>query len=109
MHKTLNNEELIYEITKYDYGIHPAHEMSSRYKRDDLLSNEKYIYLATNKYFDYLAADIPIIGGTLERQLDELESGWFVLRRPIEEIDFNELREKKLYLRQFWRIEQGGL
>ncbi len=94
-HKPVEWDQLIRELTKYDYACLPSRRMDERREVYGYNTKYKYKYAATNKYFDAISAGIPMIG-VLSDELTKLfaENG-ICIRWTIEEYDFDELRSRK--------------
>lgn len=102
LHRPVPFSELLAEISQYDYGIFPVvgnyHDrMACDYGG---YTFEKIIYAGTNKFFDYIAANLPIIAPTPIRMTKEMEKAGIALRWSIEEIDFDFLRQHKLEMKE---------
>ena len=94
IHKTISYGELIEEISQYDYGIFAIKKKYIGNASDGYTEN-KHIYAATNKFFDYLDAGLPIIAATPTKLVEMLEKENVLLKWTIEQYDFEKLRELK--------------
>lgn len=99
-HKPVEFGALYEEISQYDYGIFPTKNTYLKYEIDGYITRNKIIYSSTNKLFDYMSAGIPIIAVCPVRLTEEIQKVGGILRRTIEEYDFNELRKRKTELRK---------
>lgn len=107
IHHPLPYTQLIAEIGQYDYGIFP---ILGNFRDDNSTMGDytvnKLIYSGTNKYFDYIAAGLPIIAVTPVRLTQEIEKSGFLFRWTIDEIDFEYLIEHRHELKQIVQKEQ---
>jgi len=111
-HKPVPIERLIDVMSSYDYLVFPFHRKYLESKTDDEYTREKFIYGCTNKYFDGLAAGLPIIGIACEKMLDYLGQHGAVIKWGIEDMDFeylinnrNRLRKETIEKSDFWNID----
>lgn len=112
VHKPVEHSRLYEELGKYDYGIHPIRKTYQDQAYLRRVTTDKHIYGATNKYFDYISAGIPMIGATPEKQTLDFEKTGMILRWTIEEFDFKELKRRRKDMRSsvienrnYWMIE----
>ena len=100
LHRPVEFNMLYEEITQYDYGIWPNRKTYLDKEFDGCNTRNKNIYSATNKFFDYISAGIPIIAVAPVRLTEEIEERGGILRRTIDDYDFDELRRRKTELRE---------
>ena len=94
-HETVSYNELISEITQYDYGITPTGDDVWEKEESGYNTKEKYIYSATNKYFDYLDAGLPIIAAIPLKFAEFLEEKGVLIKWTNGQYDFAYLRSMK--------------
>lgn len=99
-HKPVPYWELSKELSKYDYSICPIKINFLDKKISGCQTKNKFIYATTNKFFDALDAGIPIIAAAPIKVLEVFEKEKVVLKRTIEEYDFDEMRKLKEELRK---------
>lgn len=113
IHKPVEFSKLYKELGQYDYGIHPMKKtyQDKAYNQQNY-TTDKFIYAATNKYFDYISTGLPMIGAVPVKQTQDLEKTGIILRWTIEELDFDELRRRRKELRDnllenraYWMIQ----
>jgi len=92
----LPHSDLIYQISAYDYGIEHANKNTEQ----QYMTEKMVIYGSSNKYFDYLDAELPIIAPLGIRQGKELEEKGVCVREDVMEVDFNYLRSVKEILKK---------
>lgn len=87
-------------LSQYDYSICPARKNFLDKEIAGCHTRNKYIYASTNQFFDALDAGIPIIASTPTIFLKAFEQEGVVLKRTIEEYNFDEMREMKKKLQR---------
>lgn len=92
-HKPVPYENLIDEISQYDYGIHPVKSTIGEVEDKGYTTPSKAVYATTNKFFDYLDAGLPIIACSPFKLADMLERENVLIRWSIDEYDFDVLRQ----------------
>lgn len=112
LHKTIEHSKLYEELGQYDYGIMPVRKTYRDKAITQYYTKDKTTYAATNKYFDYISAGIPMIGAIPEKQTLDFEKMGMILRWTIEEFDFEEMRRRRKELhanllenRAYWMIQ----
>ncbi len=106
--KPVSFEQLSDVISQYDYGIFPIKKL---YLNKGWIYNtkEKIEYSATNKYFDYLDAGLPIIAANPLKLVDFFEKRGVLINWTIEDFDFEELRRRKRELKEKVLLERPKL
>lgn len=92
-HKPVPYELLARELSQYDYGIHPIKKGYLKEKLPGYTTNKKSIYSVANHFYDYLDAGLPIIAASPVMFSKYFEKEGVLLRRTIEDLDFEELRQ----------------
>lgn len=109
LHKPIPFRELCKELAKYDYGVHPI-KKDYQYKREQgYVTNNKFIYATTNKYFDYVEAGLPIISATPEKLAHLFEEKGLLIRWTIEDYDFDELKRRRGEMRESVKKNRDSL
>lgn len=98
-HKPLPYEELLKEISKYDYVIVPLFDDYKDVKNNEYTEN-KFIYASTNKYFDAIAAGLPIVAKIPTMLLDLIDEHGVALKWTMNEMDFDFLKKNKQGLKK---------
>ena len=89
------------ELCQYDYGVAGVQMGILEYaEKNGSWKKESYIYSSTNKMYDYLDAGLPIVTVIPVKQTEMLEKDGVLIRKYDEEIDFDELREKRNELKK---------
>lgn len=91
-HRTVDYDELIYEISQYDYGITLTKDNIWEQEKSGYNTRYKYIYAGANKYFDYLDAGIPIIAGLPLKMIRYLEEKDVLINWTNGQYDFEYLK-----------------
>jgi hypothetical protein len=94
-HKPIPYDELIDTISKYDYGMFPSRSDVLEKERCGVYTKYTFIYCATNKFFDYLDAGLPIIAGFPLKFSEYLEKENVLFRWNMEQYDFELLKQKR--------------
>lgn len=94
-HKTIPYNELINEISQYDYGIMPAKDGMWDRDYSGYNTKYKYIYAAANKYFDYLDAGLPIIAALPLKFVEFLEKEEVLINWMNGQYDFQYLLDMR--------------
>ena len=99
-HKTIPYEQLIKEISQYDFGITPTSD--SIWDKDICGYNtrNKYVYAATNKYFDYLDAGLPIISAIPQKFVQYLESEGVLINWTNGQYDYDYMINHRYVMRK---------
>ncbi len=92
-HKTVDYDELIYEISQHDYGITLTKDSIWEEEKSGYNTRHKYIYAGTNKYFDYLDAGLPIIAGLPLKMIQYLEERGVLINWTNGQYDFEYLKK----------------
>lgn len=94
IHYPVPHYKLPQEISKYDYGVISATNEFLHY--GDILHTKAVVsYCAMNKLFDFLEAGLPIISAFPTEQVKIFERDGVLIRKTDEEIDFDELRQRR--------------
>ena len=100
-HRTVPFETLYETLAKYDYGIFPARNDIYTLERNGMFFKAKNIYSSTNKFFDYVAAGLPIVAPTPMKLVEYFSThGAAVLPWTNEKIDFDYLLQNREALRK---------
>lgn len=99
LHQPVKYQELIQELSKYDYGITPIRKEFRTKKIDACYTLNKHIYAESNRYYDYLDAGLAIVATHPMRQAEYLERKGVLINFAMEEYDFAQLRKKKTQLK----------
>ncbi len=94
-HKPVAYDRLKEELSQYDYGIFPS--IDDIYRKEVWVNYTKYkcIYAATNKFFDYLDAGLPIVARLPLKLAEFLEQKDVLINWQVEEYDFDYLMREK--------------
>lgn len=110
-HKTMQYDKLLTEISKYDYGINPTTDNVWECESSGYNTISKYVYAATNKYFDYIDAGLPIIAAIPQKFAQYLEEQGVLINWTNGQYDYdyllnnkNAMKEKALELKENLRI-----
>lgn len=99
LHKPVSYEKLCMEISQYDYGVHPIRRDFNEKDINGHYTKNKLIYTATNHFFDYLDAGLPIISAVPVKFIKYFEEEGVLLRWTMEEYNFEELMRRRDELR----------
>jgi len=99
IHATVPFNEMLGEISKYDYGFFPVKSDFLEKKYIGYYSREKAIYGTANKFFDYLDAGLPFVSPQPVKLMEYFKQFGVVKQWTIEEIDFDYLRKNKIELK----------
>lgn len=112
LHRPLPYQELIDEISKYDYGIIACRKNFREQLKKTGYKDAKIDYAGTNKFFDYLAAGLPILAPFPAELINEISKHGVIIKWSIDDYNFNylrahkkEFREKVIKEREFWLME----
>mgnify|MGYP004625505697 CR=1 FL=1 len=94
-HKPVSFEQLRKELSQYDYGVHPIKSDFINKEINGYYTKEKFIYAATNHFYDYLDAGLPIISAIPVKFAEYFVKEGVLINWVIEEYDFNKLRRRK--------------
>lgn len=94
-HQPVASEYLCKEISQYDYGILPIKSGYLEAGDTGYVTREEMIYAATNKYFVYLDAELPIIAEGLVKFDTMFRKEHVLLEWTIDQYDFEYLKEKR--------------
>lgn len=110
-HKPVPYNKLITEISQYDYGITPTSDTVWECESSGYNTISKYIYAATNKYFDYIDAGLPIISAIPQKFAQYLEKQGVLINWTNGQYDYdyllnnkNAMKKKVLELKEKLRI-----
>ncbi len=101
LHPSVSIHALPQEISKYDYGVFCAQNgfldhasEKGGYRRESL------IFCEANRFYDFLDAGLPVVAAIPVEQTKMFEKDGVLLRKTDEEIDFDELRQKRNELKR---------
>lgn len=94
-HQPVASGHICKEISQYDYGIQPIKSGFLDAEDTGYVTKEEMIYAATNKYFVYLDAELPIIAEGMVKFDELFKQENVLLEWTIDKYDFQLLREKK--------------
>ncbi|MFG6346919.1 MAG: hypothetical protein K1W35_25420 [Lachnospiraceae bacterium] len=101
LHHPVSARKMAQELCQYDYGVAGVQMGILEYaEKNGSWKKESYIYSSTNKMYDYLDAGLPIVTVIPVKQTEMLEKDGVLIRKYDEEIDFDELREKRNELKK---------
>lgn len=95
--------ELIFRISGYDYGcflMTGGKNIPEEESIDNLHYGSSYINSIANRYFDYLDANIPIIGTLPKKQCDYLDEYGVVVKMNLPDLDIEYLKKNKFVYKQ---------
>lgn len=96
LHYPVSATKLASEISQYDYGVTGAQiDILEHSAKIGSHTREAIIYCWANKLYDYLDAGLPIVTTVPVEQTKIFERDGVLLRKSNEEIDFDELRQKR--------------
>ena len=104
LHRTIDNKQLIKQISMYDYFVTP--DMDEKYLTDKYNCRRK-IYGGGNKFFDAFAAGLPVVSDWAPIQLGAMSEHGVVLPWDNSHIDFEYLRINRLELKKKVCEERG--
>lgn len=92
---------LAQEISQYDFGVLNASSDFLEYtEKEGPYTKEGALYAEANRMYDYLDAGIPIVAAIPVEQTRMLEKDGVCIRKTDEEVDFEELRQKRNELKK---------
>ena len=94
LHETVPYDKLITTLSQYDYGIHPMKTIK-KYQDFGFYKAFKMVYCSSNHYFDYINAEIPIIGNYPPKLLDIFDQEGILINWSVEEYDFDFLKKNR--------------
>lgn len=101
LHHPVSARVLAQEISKYDFGIINACSDFLEYAdRGGPYAKELLIFCEANRMYDFLEAGLPIIAAYPVEQIKMFEKDGVLIRKTDEEIDFDELRQKRNQLKK---------
>ena len=95
--------ELIFKISGYDYGcflMTGGKDIPEEESIDNLHYGSSYINSIANRYFDYLDANIPIIGTLPKKQCDYLEKYGVIVKMNLPDLDIEYLKKNRMLYKQ---------
>lgn len=96
LHYPVSARELAQEISQYDYGVLNANEGFLEYAyKEGPYTKEQFLYCSANRHYDFLDAGLPIVAAVPVEQTKMFEKDGVLIRKVDEEIDFEELRERR--------------
>lgn len=99
-HKTVDYDVLVNELARYDYGIVPTRDNVWEKEISGSYTKYKYIYAATNKFFDYLDAGLPVIAGLPMKFVEYLEEKGVLINWTDGQYDFRYLVKMQSSMRK---------
>lgn len=101
LHHPVSMRILAQEISKYDYGILNACSDFLEYAdKGGAYTKEMHMFAEANRMYDFLEAGLPIVAADPVEQVKMLEQDGVLIRKTDEEIDFDELRQKRNQLKK---------
>lgn len=96
LHHPVSPQKLAQELSQYDYGVDSVQLGALEYaEKVGSWNKEGCIYSSANKLYDYLDAGLPIVATLPVKQAEMFERDGVLIRKYDEEIDFDELRQKR--------------
>lgn len=95
--------EMIVRLSGYDYGcllMTGGKDIPDQESIDNLYYGSAYVNSIANRYFDYLDANIPIIGTVPKQQCDYLEKYGVIVKMNLSDWDIEYLKKNKLIYKQ---------
>ncbi|MDE7431207.1 MAG: hypothetical protein K2N34_04740 [Lachnospiraceae bacterium] len=95
--------EMIVRISEYDYGCFFAtsgKDIPEQESIDDLYYGSIYLHAIANRYFDYLDANIPIIGILPKKHCDYLEKYGVIVKMNLSDLDIEYLKKNRMTYKQ---------
>lgn len=113
----INHEELVQQIAQYDYGaeIYTSKDIPTYPMKGDVVGEEfactegAYRYSVSNRYFDYLDAEIPIITTLPEKLCEYLGQYDVIIRMDNTTLNMEYLKNKKDYYKERAKIAKQEL
>ena len=99
-HKPIAYRDVARELSQYDYGVVITREGFLEKENNGGFSSKKVIYSTTNKFYDYLAAGLPIVAAFPVLYVKYLEEKGVLINWTIEEFDFEQLRKKRQEMKE---------
>lgn len=96
LHHPVSAQELAQELSQYDYGVDSVQMGALEYaEKIGSWNKEGCIYSSANKLYDYLDAGLPIVAALPVKQAEMFEQDGVLIRKYDEDVDFEELRQKR--------------
>lgn len=99
-YKPVPYKNLLKKLSQFDYEVIPSKEGFLNKEENGTYTSKKIIYSTTNKFFDGLEAGLPIIAAFPLKLANYFEANGVLLNWTIEEIDFEQLRKRKVELKK---------
>ena len=100
-HKPVPYENLMEELSRYDYGIGLLFCRALAGKKiDGYYTKEKLIYAACNHFYDYVSVGLPIISAVPIKLSQYFKKQGVLLDWALEDYDFKELKNRRNELRK---------
>ena len=101
LHHPVSAHVLAQEISKYDFGIMNACSDFLEYAdREGSYAKELLMFCEANRLYDFLDAGLPIVAAHPVEQIKMFEKDGVLIRKTDEEVDFDELRQKRNQLKK---------
>lgn len=94
-HRPVSFSELYKEISQYDYAVVPVRDNVFESEVDGYYTRQKILYAGTNKFFDFVAAGLPIIAVAPKLLVDCFSEQGVVVKSTIGKIDFEGLKARR--------------
>ena len=96
LHHTVSMRVLAQEISKYDFGIlNTCSDFLEYADREGTSTKEKHMFAEANRMYDFLDSGLPVVAAHPVEQVKMFEEDGVLIRKTDEEIDFDELRQKR--------------
>lgn len=101
LHHPVSVGVLAQEISKYDFGVVNACSDFLEYAdRSGAHKKELLMFSEANRMYDFLDAGLPIVAAYPVEQIKMFEKDGVLIRKTDDEIDFDELRQKRNQLKK---------
>lgn len=101
LHKPIPYEDLTKELSQYDYGIGILFKRSLAGKKiDGYYTKEKFVYAASNHFYDYVSAGLPVISAVPVKLCQIFKENGVLLEWALEDFDFEELKNRRTEMRE---------
>ena len=105
-HRPVPFAKLHKEISRYDYAVMPVRDNVYKSEVDGYYTRQKILYAGTNKFFDYVAAGLPIIAVSPKLLVDYFAKQGIVVKSTMGQIDFEDLKARRNEMRHKVRDKQ---
>lgn len=96
-------EKMISAIAEYDYGcsfMTGGKDIPEQESIDNVYYGSTYMNSVANRFFDYLDANIPIIGTLPKKQCEFFERFGLIAKMDISDLDIDYLKENKMFYKE---------